>query len=361
MQSDLNNSFRCCYLYYSSLTKILRMETILKFTFSALLLSTAALTSMGLSPAYAQSASDKPLVVVIPFAPGGGTDVLARMTMPKIAEKLGTVAVIENRSGAAGAIGAQFTARAAPDGKTLMVGSVSEIGINPSVYPKLPYNVDRDFVAVTALAASPMVLVVNPASSIKTAADLVSQAQANPGKINFGSAGTGSGAHMAAELFIYATKIKLMHVPYKGTGPAMTDLVGGQIEGFIDPVLGSVQFHKNGQLKVVGVTSAKRLPNLPDVATVSETIPDFQCASWYGLWGPAKLPVDMVQKLNVAVNKALSGEMRDRLIADGIVPAGGSVEADTAGSFMVSGRGSRGVQVREVCRWMQCSTCRRIG
>ena len=126
-----------------------------------------------------------------------------------------------------------------------------------------------------------------------------------------------------ASTFVTAP-MTMKSVPYKGTGPAMTDLVGGQIEGFIDPVLGSVQFHRSGQLKVVGVTSSKRLPNLPDVATVSETIPDFQCSSWYGLWGPSKLPADMVQKLNAAVNKALSGEMRDRLIADGIVPAGGS-------------------------------------
>ena len=174
----------------------------MKGAFALMLLATLSV----LPTTYAQSANDKPLNVVIPFAPGGGTDVLTRMVMPKVADKLGVTAVIENRPGAAGAIGAQFVARANADGKTLLVGSVSEIGVNPSIYPKLAYNVERDFVAVTALAAAPMVLVVHPSSQVKVAGDLVKLAQANPGKINFGSAGTGSGAHMAAELFIFETK-----------------------------------------------------------------------------------------------------------------------------------------------------------
>jgi len=295
----------------------------LKFTFSALLLGIASLASVGLSPVYGQGSSERPLMVVIPFAPGGGTDVLARMTMPKIAEKLGTVAVIENRSGAAGAIGAQFTARAAPDGKTLMVGSVSEIGINPSIYPKLPYNVERDFVAVTALAAAPMVLVVSPTSSIQTAGDLVAQAQAAPGKINFGSAGTGSGAHMAAELFIFATQVKLTHVPYKGTGAVAADMLGSQKDMIMFAPLPSIAgLVRGGQLKAVAVTGKQRSPAMPDVPTFSESgIKGFDMDYWYGLVAPAGTPVDVRHKIHQAALEVFNQpEIVANLAKQGLVP-----------------------------------------
>ncbi len=295
----------------------------MKSTFAAIFFGISALASTGLSPAHSQAVSDRPLSIVIPFAPGGGTDVLARMTMPKIAEKLGTVAVIENRSGAAGAIGAQFTARAAPDGKTLMVGSVSEIGINPSIYPKLPYNVDRDFVAVTALAAAPMVLVVSPTSSIKTAGDLVSQAQANPGKINFGSAGTGSGAHMAAELFIYATKIKLTHVPYKGTGAVAADMLGSQKDMIMFAPLPSIAgLVRGGQLKAVAVTGKQRSPAMPDVPTFIESgVNGFDMDYWYGLVAPAGTPADARRKIYEAALDVFSQpEIVANLAKQGLVP-----------------------------------------
>jgi tripartite-type tricarboxylate transporter receptor subunit TctC len=188
----------------------------------------------------------------------------------------------------------------------------------------VPYKVQTDFTPIALVASAPLSIAVSNKLGVSDVKGLAAAAKANPGKMNFAVGSIGSAGHLCTVKLEQATGTQITIVPYKGTGPAMTDLVGGQIEGFIDPVLGSVQFHRNGQLKVVGVTSNKRLPNLPDVATVSETIPDFQCASWYGLWGPTKLPADMVQKLNAAVNKALSGEMRDRLIADGIVPAGGS-------------------------------------
>jgi len=295
----------------------------LKSIFTAISFGIAVFASMGLSPAHSQATNDRPLSIVIPFAPGGGTDVLARMTMPKIAEKLGTVAVIENRSGAAGAIGAQFTARAAPDGKTLMVGSVSEIGINPSIYPKLPYNVDRDFVAVTALAAAPMVLVVSPTSSIKTAGDLVSQALANPGKINFGSAGTGSGAHMAAELFIYATKIKLTHVPYKGTGAVAADMLGSQKDMIMFAPLPSIAgLVRGGQLKAVAVTGKQRSPAMPEVPTFIESgVNGFDMDYWYGLVAPSGTPADARHKIYLAALDVFSQpEIIANLAKQGLVP-----------------------------------------
>jgi tripartite-type tricarboxylate transporter receptor subunit TctC len=194
----------------------------------------------------------------------------------------------------------------------------------PMTMKSVPYKVQTDFTPIGLIASAPLSIAISNKLGVNDIKGLATAAKANPGKLNFAVGSIGSAGHLCTVKLEQATGSQITIVPYKGTGPAMTDLVGGQIEGFIDPVLGSVQFHRSGQLKVVGVTSTKRLPNLPDVATVSETIPDFQCASWYGLWGPAKMPVDLVQKLNSAVNKALSGEMRDRLIADGIVPAGGS-------------------------------------
>jgi tripartite-type tricarboxylate transporter receptor subunit TctC len=274
----------------------------------------------------AQSATnypDKPVKVIIPFPPGGTLDKIGRMLALKVGEQLGQNFVVENRPGGNGIIGADVVAKANADGYTLLFNA-STFVTAPLTMKSVPYKVQTDFTPIALVASAPMSIAVSNKLGVSDVKGLAAAAKANPGKMNFAVGSIGSAGHLCTVKLEQATGAQITIVPYKGTGPAMTDLVGGQIEGFIDPVLGSVQFHRNGQLKVVGVTSSKRLPNLPDVATVSETIPDFQCASWYGLWGPTKLPADMVQKLNAAVNKALSGEMRDRLIADGIVPAGGS-------------------------------------
>jgi len=276
--------------------------------------------------ACAQSASnypDKPVKVIIPFPPGGTLDKIGRMLALKVGEQLGQNFVVENRPGGNGIIGADAVAKSNPDGYTLLFNA-STFVTAPMTMKSVPYKVQTDFTPIGLVASAPLSIAISNKLGVTDIKGLAAAAKANPGKFNFAVGSIGSAGHLCTVKLEQATGSQITIVPYKGTGPAMTDLVGGQIEGFIDPVLGSVQFHRNGQLKVVGVTSAKRLPNLPDVGTVSETIPDFQCASWYGLWGPAKLPADMVQKLNAAVNKALSGEMRDRLIADGIVPAGGS-------------------------------------
>ena len=276
---------------------------------AAALVACASLGGMVTAPglAHAQSASDKPMVVVIPFSPGGGTDILARIITPRIAEKLSTVGVVENKPGASGAIGAQYVARAAPDGKTLMVGSISEIGINPSLYPKLPYDVERDFVAVSPLAATPMILVVNPASPIKTIKDLLTMARAEPGKINFGSAGVGSGAHMAAELFIYATGIKLTHVPYKGTGAAVADLVGAQKDMVMFTTLPSAaSFIKSGQLRPIAMATKHRVASMPNVPTYAEQgVTGADMEYWYGLVAPKGTPPDMVQNIHKAAQEVI--------------------------------------------------------
>ena len=276
---------------------------------AAALVAAAGLGSMlaGQGNALAQSTSDKPIVVVVPFSPGGGTDILARIVTPRIAEKLGTVGVVENKTGAAGAIGAQYVARSAPDGKTLMMGSISEIGINPSLYPKLPYDVERDFAAVSPLAATPMLLVVNPASPIKTIKDLLDIARADPGKINFGSAGVGSGAHMAAELFIYATGIKLTHVPYKGTGAAVADLVGAQKDMVMFTTLPSASaFIKSGHLRPIAMATKQRIASMPDVPTYAEQgVTGADMEYWYGLVAPKGTPAAAIQSLHKAAQEVI--------------------------------------------------------
>ena len=289
-------------------------------------ISISLILALGSAGVWAQTSAnypDKPVKVIIPFPPGGTLDKIGRMLALKVGEQLGQNFVVENRPGGNGIIGADVVAKSNPDGYTLLFNA-STFVTAPMTMKSVPYKVQTDFTPIGLIASAPLSIAISNKLGVTDVKGLATAAKANPGKLNFAVGSIGSAGHLCTVKLEQATGSQIAIVPYKGTGPAMTDLVGGQIEGFIDPVLGSVQFHRSGQLKVVGVTSAKRLPNLPDVATVSETIPEFQCSSWYGLWGPAKLPVDMVQKLNAAVNKALSGEMRDRLIADGIVPAGGS-------------------------------------
>ena len=297
-----------------------------KLTHHLTLVSLGLASCFGSTNLWAQSAAnypDKPVKVIIPFPPGGTLDKIGRMLALKVGEQLGQNFVVENRPGGNGIIGADVVAKANADGYTLLFNA-STFVTAPMTMKSVPYKVQTDFTPIAFVASAPLSIAVSNKLGVSDVKGLAAAAKANPGKMNFAVGSIGSAGHLCTVKLEQATGTQITIVPYKGTGPAMTDLVGGQIEGFIDPVLGSVQFHRSGQLKVVGVTSSKRLPNLPDVATVSETIPDFQCSSWYGLWGPSKLPVDMVQKLNAAVNKALTGEMRDRLIADGIVPAGGS-------------------------------------
>ena len=274
------------------------------------LIMTAALAVLAIAPidhAVAQSSGDKPISLIVPFSPGGGTDILSRMLAPKLAEKLGTGVVVENRPGAAGAIAAQHVARSAPDGRTLLVGSTSEIGVNPSLYPKLPYDVARDFAPVAALADTPMVLVVNPASPIKTAQDLVTRAKASPGQLLFASAGVGSGAHLAAELFFHVTGTKLSHVPYKGVGPAMAEIVGTQKDMMIFTTLpSSTSFARSGQLRVVAVSSKERMAIVPDIPTFIESgVPGYEVYYWYGLIAPSATPIDTRRRIHAAVTEIL--------------------------------------------------------
>jgi tripartite-type tricarboxylate transporter receptor subunit TctC len=274
-------------------------------------------------PLLAQSRADKPMKLMVPFTPGGGTDIIARMMAPKLTEKLGVSVVVENMPGAAGAIAAQYTARAEPDGSTLMVGSTSEIGINPSLYPKLPYNVARDFVPVTPLASTPMVLVVHPSSSIKSAKDLVTLALANPGKVNFASAGIGSGAHLAAELFLYETQTKMSHIPYKGVGAAISDIIGSQRDLVLFTTLPSATpLARSGKLRVVAVSTKERVAVMPEVPTFIESgVSGYVMEYWYGLIAPAAVSADFRKRLHAVTSDLLrQPDMVANLAKQGLQP-----------------------------------------
>lgn len=277
-------------------------------------------------PAAAQSAwPNKPVRIVVPFAPGGTTDILARAVAPELAKAFGQPFVVDNRAGAGGNVGADIVAKAPADGYTLLFNASTFISA-PMTMKQVPYSVVQDFTPVALVAKAPLSVAIAkdlPITDIKT---LFAYAKANPGRMTFAVGSIGSGGHLATELLKRAGGIDYTVVPYKGTAPAFQDLLGGRIDGFIDPILGSLQYHKAGQLRVVAVTSGTRTPNLPDVPTVAETIPGYEFYSWYGLWGPAKLSEDIRVRLNAEVNKALASDMREKFTAQGLLLTPGSID-----------------------------------
>jgi tripartite-type tricarboxylate transporter receptor subunit TctC len=273
---------------------------------------------------HAQAAwPDKTVRMLIPFPPGGTLDKVGRLLAQKLGEQFGQTVVVENKPGGNGVIGGDAVAKAAADGYTLLFNA-STFVTAPMTMKSVPYQVQRDFVPISLVAQAPLSIALSNKLGVTDLKGLVAAAKAQPGKLNFAVGSVGSAGHLCTARLETAAGISLSIVPYKGTAPAFQDLVGGQIEGFIDPVLGSIQFHRNKQLNVVAVTAAKRLPNLPDVPTANETLSGFGCASWYGLWAPARTPAEVVNKLNAAVNKALAGDMGEKLVADGLVVGGGS-------------------------------------
>src|SRR6188474_3721540 len=274
-------------------------------TAAALVLALAAAAP---ASALAQAWPDRPVRMVIPFPPGGTLDKVGRMLAQELGKGFGQSFIIENKPGGNGVIGGDAVAKAQADGYTLLFNA-STFVTAPMTMKSVPYKVQTDFVAVNLVAQAPLSIAISNKLGVSDVKGLVAAAKAKPGGLNFAVGSVGSAGHLCTVRLEQAAGISVGIVPYKGTAPAFQDLVGGQIEGFIDPVLGSVQFHRGNQLRVVAVTAAKRLPNLPDVATAAETLPGFECASWYGVWAPAKTAADIVDKLSAAVNKALSGEI----------------------------------------------------
>jgi tripartite-type tricarboxylate transporter receptor subunit TctC len=292
-------------------------------TFLRVALASLALTAFG--SCFAQSYPTRAVRVIIPFPPGGTLDTLGRTVAQKLSEQMGQPFVVENKPGGNGSIGADAVAKAPADGYTLLFNA-STFTTAPMTMKQVPYSVVKDFAPVALVAKAPLSVAINKNLPITDVKSLISYAKANPGKMTFAVGSIGSAGHLSTELLKRVGGMDYTVVPYKGTAPAFQDLVGGQIDGFIDPILGSLQYHKSGMLRVIAVTSATRTPNLPDVPTVSETIPGYEFYSWYGLWAPAKLPADIKTRLNEEVNKALSPEVREKFTQQGLLINGGSVE-----------------------------------
>ena len=270
----------------------------------------------------------KPVRIVVPFAPGGGTDTIARILALKLTEALGQAVIVDNRPGAGGTIGADLVAKSAADGYTLLFGSPGPISVNPHLQANIPYQALRDFAPVTQVSTSPLVLVLNqsvPAGSVK---ELIALARAQPGQLNYGSAGNGAVEHLGAELFKFLTGVNLVHVPYKGTGPALTDLLGGQIQMLFENMPPVLPHIKSGKLKALGVGAVKRSSFLPDTPTIIEAgVPGYEASSWFGILVPAATPRRVVGILNAASVKLLqSRDVKDRLAAIGAEPVGNTPE-----------------------------------
>jgi tripartite-type tricarboxylate transporter receptor subunit TctC len=271
----------------------------------------------------------KPVRLVVPFPAAGTTDILARAVAQKLSEAWGQQVIVDNRPGAGGNIGSELVAKAAPDGYTLLMGTVGTHAINPSLYSKMPYDHVKDFTPVILVAGVPNVLVVNPSLPVHSVQELIAYGKANPGKLNFASSGNGTSIHLSGELFKTLTGIQMTHVPYKGSAPALTDLVGGQVQLMFDNLPSSLAFIKGGQLRALAVTSATRSATLPELPTLAESgLPGFEASSWFGVLAPAGTPKDIVDKLNGAVASWLATpEAREKLVAQGAIAAGGPPEA----------------------------------
>ena len=278
-------------------------------------------TCIGLSIPHAFAAyPDRIIRIVVPFAPGGGTDVVARALAQEMAKDLGASVIIENKPGAGTIIGTQSAATSAPDGYTLLMGTFAN-AVNPTLNAKLPYDAHKDFAAVALIARSFNLVVVNTASPIKSIADLIAAAKAEPDKLSYGTYGTGTSAHLAGELFKHMAKVNLTTVPYKGAAPAITDLLGAQIQVIFTTVASAASLVAAGQLRAIAVTSAERSPAFPQLPTVSEAgVPGYAAEAWYGLYAPAKTPPEIIDRLNKSAAKAVQSDAFKRLgVNEGLV------------------------------------------
>ena len=287
----------------------------------AALMALPAITRATFTLAQGGAYPSRPIRLIVPFPPAGSTDILGRALAQKLAEIFGQPVVVENRPGAGGSIGAEAAARSPADGYTLLMGHIGTLAVNPALYPKLGYDPLKDFVPIALVALVPNVLVVNPSLAVKDVGELVAYARANPGKLTYSSGGNGSAAHLAMEYFKLQTKTDIVHVPYKGTAPSITDILGGQITMTMTgapPLMPHVQA---GKLRALGVSSTSRLDALPQVPTIAESgVPGFEAVQWYGVVAPAGISRDIVARLNAEIGRVLeSKDMKERLAAEGAV------------------------------------------
>ncbi len=302
-------------------------KSVLKQIFTEyVLLGIAAMTSVYVLPAAAQQYPAKPVRLIVPFPPGGGVDVTARILAQRLTERTGQSFIIDNRAGASGIIGTEAVVKAVPDGYTMLVGSQTTHCVVPAIY-KVNYNTGRDLVGVTEIAKSPMLLLVHPQLPVKNAGDLIKLARTRPGQLTFGAA-HGATIHMAAELLKIMAKIDMMLIPYKGEGPAIVDVMGGQVMLMFSNMPVSLPQVKSGRLRVLAVTSAQRVPTLPEVPTIAESgLPGYEAATWFGMFAPSAVPREIVAKLNAdAVAGLNTPEVKERMAGQGYFVVASGVE-----------------------------------
>ncbi|MGD9941869.1 MAG: Bug family tripartite tricarboxylate transporter substrate binding protein [Burkholderiaceae bacterium] len=277
--------------------------------------------------ASAQPYPSKPLRIVIGFSAGGVIDGFARLLAPRLSASLGQPVIIDNRPGANGIVAMEQVAKAAPDGYTLFLGTLGNLSLNQIFYRNLPYDAERDFAPITQVNSISLLLVSHPSLPVKSVNELVQFVRAQPGRSNYASAGNGSSPNLAAEMFNSAAGIKAIHVPYKGSGQAFTDLLAGQVQFMFDAVAIGMPYVRNGQLRAIATTGRERLAILPDVPTVAESLPGFEVTNWYGFVAPKGTPDDILLRLQNEVSKAVnSPEMRDKMLSEGMVPVGSTPE-----------------------------------
>ena len=300
------------------------MKSVMR-TLLAVLTATLSIVA-GIVPVAAADYPTKPIRLVVPFPPGGTTDILARAVAQKLSETWNQQVIVDNRPGAGGNIGSDLVAKAAPDGYTLVMGTVGTHAINPNLYAKMPYDHVKDFAPVILVAGVPNVLVVNPSLPVHSVKELIDYAKANPGKLNFASSGNGTSIHLSGELFKTMAGVQMTHVPYKGSSPALADLMGGQVQLMFDNLPSSLGLIKGGKLRAIAVTSTTRAAALPDVPTIAESgLPGFEASSWFGVLAPAGTPHEIVAKLNGTIAAWLATpEAKEKLLAQGAIAAGGS-------------------------------------
>lgn len=286
-------------------------------------LGTLILTLGMCAAALAQDYPNKPVRVVVPYPPGGATDILARQLSTRLGEQLGQPIVIDNRPGAGGGIGTAIVAKAAPDGYTIVFGNLGPNAINPSIYPNLSYDAEKDFAPICVVVNTPLILVVRPQSGIKTLGELIALGKAQPGKLFYGSVGIGAASHVASELFNIVAGTKFMHVPYKGSAPASLGAIAGEVTMYFGTGPEMTTHIKSGALRALAISTSTRSPAMPDLQTVAEAgLPGFSVDVWFGLLAPAGTPRPIVDKVNRAVGLVLQNpEMRNRLIEMNAVPA----------------------------------------
>jgi tripartite-type tricarboxylate transporter receptor subunit TctC len=298
--------------------------------------ATGAVVTLGVPHAFAQAALNSagqawpsgPVRIIVGFPPGGGTDALARVVGQKLGLMWGQQVLIENRAGVAGVLAADYVAQQPSDGSTLLMAHINSHALAPSLQPKLNYKVERDFVPIVLVGVTPNLLIANPAQPALTVQDIVALCKAKPGQISFGSAGAGSAQHLALEMFKLRAKVDALHIPYKGSGPLLTDLMGGQIQYSFETMTAATPHVKSGKVVAVAQTRAKRAKGHPNVPTMAEQgFPDFEATTWYGLAGPGKLPTAIARKINEDVNKVLAlPDVQERLDTYGAEDGGGSME-----------------------------------